>query len=256
LNRSRTYRTEAIVLKAQDYGEADKLLTLLTPQAGKLRAVAKGVRKPNSRMGGHLDLFTRSNLFLARGRNLDIVTQAVALEHFTAMRLDLARSTYAHYVADLLDGFTVEGMAGYPLYDLALKTYARLASVDDPDLALRAFEVRLLTLSGYRPQLRSCLVCDESIVPGPNRFSAYRGGVICPNCALQEPGSVPISTDALKILRNLQSNEAVMLQLPRLDSVLQREVEQRLREYVVHRLESRPRSLNVLERLRVEGAVT
>jgi DNA repair protein RecO (recombination protein O) len=112
LNRSRTYRTEAIVLKAQDYGETDKLLTLLTPQVGKLRAVAKGVRKPNSRMGGHLDLFTRSNLFLARGRNLDIVTQAVALEHFTAMRHDLARSTYAHYVADLLDGFTVEGMAG------------------------------------------------------------------------------------------------------------------------------------------------
>jgi DNA repair protein RecO (recombination protein O) len=86
------YRTEGIVLKGYDFGEADRILTLYTPQLGKLRAVAKGMRRTKSRMGGHLDLFTRSNLLVARGRQLDIVTQAETIESFASMRTDLLRA--------------------------------------------------------------------------------------------------------------------------------------------------------------------
>src|SRR5436305_15097079 len=118
----RVYRSEGIVLKAYNYGEADHILTLFTPNAGKLRAVAKGVRRTKSRMAGHLDLFTRSSLLVARGRQLDIVTQAETLENFRAMREDLVRLSYGHYVSELLDSFSAEGLANEPLYALTVHT--------------------------------------------------------------------------------------------------------------------------------------
>src|SRR5436305_9819437 len=117
----RVYRSEGIVLKAYNYGEADHILTLFTPNAGKLRAVAKGMRRTKSRMSGHLDLFKRSTLLVARGRQLDLVTQAETIESFSAMREDLWRSTYCHYVAELVDAFSVEVMANYPLYALTVQ---------------------------------------------------------------------------------------------------------------------------------------
>src|SRR6266516_3377843 len=104
----RVYRTEAVVLKGYDYGEADRILTLLTPEHGKVRAIAKGVRRTKSRKAGHLDLFTRSNLLLAHGRELDVLTQAEALETFRPVRENLWLSTCAHYVSELVDSLTAE----------------------------------------------------------------------------------------------------------------------------------------------------
>src|SRR5579864_2914277 len=97
MRESRVYRTEAIVLKGYDYGEADRILTLLTPHLGKLSAIAKGVRRTKSRMSGHVDLFTRSSLLIARGRQLDIITQADTLENFRPVRSDLWRSSPRHF---------------------------------------------------------------------------------------------------------------------------------------------------------------
>src|SRR5215472_14024187 len=92
--RERTYRTEAIVLRRKDIGEADRILTLFTPQLGKVRAVAKGIRKPRSRKAGHLELFTCTRLLLAVGRDLDIITQAEGLEPYRPLRDDLLRGAY------------------------------------------------------------------------------------------------------------------------------------------------------------------
>lgn len=89
--RPRVYSTEAIVLRRDDYGEADRLLTLLTPRSGKMRVMAKGARKTSSRKAGHVELFTRVTLMLARGRLFDIVTQAEAIETHRALREDLQR---------------------------------------------------------------------------------------------------------------------------------------------------------------------
>src|SRR5947209_5448766 len=114
----RVYRTEAIVLKGYDYGEADRVLTLYAPEHGKVRAIAKGVRRTKSRKAGHLDLFTRSSLLLATGRQFDIITQAETIETFRAVREDLWLSTCAHYVAELVDGFTAEQLPNYPVYAL------------------------------------------------------------------------------------------------------------------------------------------
>src|ERR687885_415233 len=89
--RSHVYRTEAIILRRSDFGEADRILTLYTPRYGKRRAIAKGVRKTTSRLAGHVELFTRVQLRLAEGRNLDIVTQAQIIAPYRALREDLER---------------------------------------------------------------------------------------------------------------------------------------------------------------------
>lgn len=250
----RVFRTEGIVLKGYDYGEADRILTLYTPQLGKLRAIAKGVRRIKSRKGGHLDLFTRTNLLVARGRQLDIITQAETIESFAAMRTDLVRLSYAHYVAELVDAFTVEQMANYPAYATTVAALRRIAASDDAALSVRSFEMQLLALMGYRPQLFRCLSCDATIEPAANRFSPKMGGVLCPACAGDDQAARPISVQALKLLRNLQTNESAILQLSGLPADVGQEVESRLQEYIAYRLEKDPRSVRFLDQLRTEGA--
>src|SRR3989304_4519194 len=108
----RLYKTEAVVVRAMDLGEADRILTLLTPGLGKLRAVAKGVRRSQSKLGGHLDLLTRSSVMVARGKNLDIITQAQGLDSFLPLRNDLMRLGCGLYAAELAERFTPEHGGG------------------------------------------------------------------------------------------------------------------------------------------------
>ncbi|MBI3972353.1 MAG: DNA repair protein RecO [Chloroflexi bacterium] len=114
----RVYRTEAIVLRRQDFGEADRVLTLYSPRLGKFRAVAKGVRRPRSRLGGHVELFTHVNLLVAQGRNLDIVTQAETVRPYCRIRDDLWKTAYACYAAELVDRFIEERLENAPVFDL------------------------------------------------------------------------------------------------------------------------------------------
>jgi DNA repair protein RecO (recombination protein O) len=253
MTTSRVYRTEAIVLRAYDLGESDRILTLYTPTFGKLRATAKGIRRITSRKAGHLDLFTRSNLLLATGRNLDIVTQAETIEHFRPMRDDLCRSSNGHYAAELIDAFAPERMANSLLYELLLSTLRRLAGADKLEMSVRGFELHLLGLAGYRPQLFNCLHCNDTIKPVGNRFSAHMGGVLCPACAFVDRAAPGVSANALKLMRYLQTNEAVLLNIHEPDAGIIREVARHLQDSIAYRLEKRPQSLRFLERLRAEG---
>lgn len=248
----RVYRAEAVVLKGYDYGEADRILTLYTPHAGKVRAIAKGMRKTKSRLGGHLDLFTRSTLLIARGRQLDIVTQAETIDAFRPLREDLGRLSYAHYVAELVDGFSAEDLGNIELYDLLLLTLQRVATHPRPDIAIRSFEMRLLDVTGFRPQLQRCVHCETPIEPEVNAFSIKLGGVLCPRCRFADNAAPAIGVNALKLLRNLQRDEKAVLGLFDLPMDLTDEVERRLQEYITYRLEARPRSVSFLDRLRSE----
>ncbi|MGI8825541.1 MAG: DNA repair protein RecO [Chloroflexota bacterium] len=248
----RVYRSEAVVLKARDYGEADRILTLYTPHAGKVHAIAKGVRRTKSRMAGHVDLFTRSTLLIAHGRQLDIITQADTVDNFREIRQSLERTSYCAYVAELIDGFSAEQLANYPLYALLVSTFRRLTITNNLDMVVWAFQINLLGVTGYRPQLHRCLSCDTLIEPRNNTFSAKLGGILCPACGTSDAGADIIDASALKVLRNLQTNEAAMLLVPTVPRHVVREIERHLHEYLQYRLESRPKSLNFLNRLRLE----
>jgi DNA repair protein RecO (recombination protein O) len=151
-HRQRSFRVEAVVLRHADWGEADRLLTLFTLEMGKVRAIAKGVRKPRSRKAGHLEPFTRASLLLARGRDILIITQADTLDPYLPLREDLLLSTYACYIVELLDRFTYEEGENRALHRLLVNTLALLSSEPNPELVVRYYEIRLLDLVGFRPR--------------------------------------------------------------------------------------------------------
>ncbi len=230
-----------MVLRHSDYGEADRLLTLFTRETGKVRAIAKGVRKIRSRKAGHLEPFTRVSLQLAAARELPIVTQAETIDAYLPIREDLLRTGYAAYVVEMLDRFTYEEGENYAIFRLLTDTLARLATPRDPYLALRYYEIHLLEHLGFRPELFYCVNCHTEIQPEDQYFSFAQGGVYCPKCGANRPDLVPVSVQALKYLRHLQRStfdEASRAQIP---SAVRTEIESLLQQYLTYLLE---RALN------------
>jgi len=252
MTRPKVYQTEAIVLNRHRFGEADQLLVLFTPHRGKLRAVAKGALRPKSKLGGHLEPLCHSLLMLAEGRNLDIVSQCQTINGFLPLREDLWRTSCALYAAELVDHFSVENLENYPLYKLLLNTLERLCQTGPPQggqIALRYFELRFLTYTGYQPELQVCLNCQQPLEPVPNYFSASGGGVLCPLCRHSEPLVQPLSVNTLKVLRYFQqSNYSKAIRL-RLDPQLQQELERLMRSYITYLLEYKIKSAAWLDRL-------
>jgi DNA repair protein RecO (recombination protein O) len=201
----KSFRVNAVVLRHTDWGEADRLITLLARERGKVRAIAKGARKIKSRKAGHLEPFTRVALQLAAARDLPIITQAETLEAHLSLREDLVRTGYAAYVVELVDRFTYEDETeATGLYDVLAQTLARVAVHSDPWLPVRYYEMRLLDFLGFRPHLFHCANCGRDILPEDQFFSAAVGGVICPTCGKGLPGLWDLSVDALKYLRHFQ----------------------------------------------------
>jgi len=259
--QERLYRTEAIILRHADLGEADRLLTIFTPARGKLRVVAKGARKPASRKGGHVELFTRSTLLVARARNLDIVSQAETVEAYRALREDLLRSTYAHYIVELLDRFTSDEQESAELYDLLADTLSRLCDAEDPALLARFYELRLLTLAGYQPRLFDCARCGQTLreiesESPPYGFDCGRGGVLCDECAPHSREALPLSLAALKVLRHAARVEWPAFAALKLRLLVAREVEQTMQRYITYILERNLKSVEFLRTLRLESAGT
>ena len=249
-SRERSQRVDAIVLRHSDWGEADRLLWLFTRQMGKVRANAKGVRKPRSRKAGHLEPFTRASLLLAWGRDLWIVTQAEAVDVHLNLREDLLRLGYASYVVELLDRFTYEEGENQPLYRLLADTLERLDQEPDPILAVRYYEVRLLDIVGFRPQLFSCVSCEKEIQPEDQYFSASLGGVLCPSCGSSTAGAQPISMAALKYLRHFQRSSYPEAQRAHLGSQVDREIERLMQHYLTYLLERGLNSPSFVRRVR------
>ena len=249
-SRMRSRRVEAIVLRHADWGEADRLLWLFTREMGKLQAVAKGVRKPRSRKAGHLEPFTRVELLLAQGRDLPIVTQAEARDVYQDLREDLVRVGYAAYIIELLDRFTYGEGENIGLYRLLCETLARINREVDVAFAVRYYEVRLLDLVGFRPELIHCLDCGKEIIAEDQFFSFEKGGVLCPNCGPKEAGKRAVSLPALRVLRHFQRSNYKEAQRARLSSEVDRELENLMGSYITYLLERGLNSPDFLRRVR------
>lgn len=243
----RSIKVDAVILRHSDYGEADRLLTLFTREAGKLRAIAKGVRKMQSRKAGHLEPFTQVTLMLAQGHDLWIVTQAEATELFQPLRESLPLIGYAGYVVELLDRFTYEEGQNWQLFQLLIETLKRLASEPDPFVPIHYYEMRLLDLMGFRPLLFECASCGKAIQPEDQYFSAERGGVLCPDCGLMVNLVRPISMDALRYLRHFQRSSYSEAKRANPGQDTRDEVEAILNYYLTYLLE---RNLNSPEFIR------
>ncbi len=250
MSKPRNYQTEAIIILKTKLGEADRILTLYTPHLGKIQGVAKGVRRPRSKLAGHLELLTHSQVSLARGRNLDTITGSQTINSFLPLKSDLWLTSYALYVTELINQFTADHIENPPLFQLLLETMHRLCQAGNNELVLRHFELHILNEVGYRPQLQQCVACHSPLKPVTNAFSSTAGGVLCPNCSHSQPLAYPLSVNALKVLRLLQSSDYNTASKLKMNSVLSRELDGVMRDYLKYLLEREVKSVAWLDTLR------
>lgn len=249
-SRQRVYSTEALVLRRHDFGEADRLVTLFTPRYGKIRAVAKGVRRPTSRKAGHLEPLTRVKLQLAKGRNLDIITQAEASELYSNLRRDLVSIGHANYIVELLDRFTMEREENTAVYRLAIATLDRLCGGDPPGVVIRYYQLRLLDMAGFRPELFQCLNCRAEVMPEDQYFSIEQGGVLCPHCGGGDKKARSITLAGLKVLRHYQRSSYEVAAQASIRPEVGAEVEAHLEAYLTYLLERQLNSPTFLRQIR------
>jgi len=256
---AKLYQIEGIVLGRRDYGEADRVVICLTPQ-GRMDFLAKGIRKTRSRKAGHLELFARAQLLVSRVEgSWDIISQAEALDLRPVLQDDYTRGTYARYVAELVMRF-FEREADPQLYELLDRTLSQLEADEDPELLVRWYEQRLLTIAGFRPEWHTCVgersgdLCELPLHPRPADTRPYgvdpeRGGALCDQCfvALRtEPGVRSLSPSALSWLQALQSRELDELRAFPLPEGTARELAAAMQHYIAHHLEYSPATFRMM----------
>jgi DNA repair protein RecO (recombination protein O) len=247
----RLYLTDAIVLSRFDYGEADRILTLLTPELGKIKAIAKGIRRPTSRIGGSLEPLAELRVQLAKGRTFDVVTQVTMQHAWLGLRDDLEVTATAWYCAELVDRSLEERHAAEPLYLLLRRAYELLDAGMAPARVARWFEMRLCDELGVRPEVDRCVECDRLLDPGDDvRWIPLVGGVLCERHPGPSHGAAGLSTDALKVLKAYQRMDVEALASLRLPPAVETEVERVMGEFVRHVMERDTRSRRFLEEVK------
>ncbi len=239
------YRDQAIVLRTQKLGEADRIITLFTRDHGRLRAVAKGVRRTKSRFGARLEPTSYVDLQLYTGKTFDVVTQAESIENFgDALTADYQQWTVASAILESAERFTQQehepALQQFLLVVGALKALAH--NTYDPSLILDAYLLRSLSVAGYAPSLTTCSRCDK---PGPHKyFSLVGGGSVCLDC---KPSAAATPTiDTLQLMSDLQTGDwesAVTSELRH-----RREASGLIAAYLQWHLERGLRSLPLVER--------
>lgn len=248
------YKTEGIVLRHANMGEADRLITLFTPFRGKVRAVAKGARKPTNSLAGHLEQFTHTSVLIARGRNLDIITQAQTVYPFVEVRESLRLVIYASYAVELVERSTEWESENRALFDVLQRMLRHISTARRLDAALRAFELDALATLGYRPQLNTCVACGRPPAADNNGFSSTAGGLLCPLCRGREGDQHDISPATLASLSHLQAGGLAASDRLDMAPAVRIQSEALLAVYISDRLEYSLNSANVLRALRQQIA--
>ena len=194
------YREQGIVLRTYKLGETDRIVHLLTAGRGKLRAVAKGIRRPGSKFGGRLEPFSHVDLQLYEGRSLDIISSAELITPFHQIRADFALSACGSTMVEGADRIAQEDQRAQGLFLLLLNGLRTLATnPSQPSLVLDAYLLRLASEAGYHPSLAACANCGA---PGAHQvFHIAIGGVLCPDCAPAD--SQPLAPGLVEYLTGL-----------------------------------------------------
>lgn len=232
---------QGIVLRSYPFGEADRVVVLLSPNSGKIRTVAKGVRKTKSRFGGRLEPFTHVDLVLYEGRNLDTITQVAVLEPFPKLRTNLDAVVAAGTMVEAADAVAQEEESSIRLFLLLQRGLKALESGNyAPDL-MTSFLLKLADVVGVAPSLVQCASCGR--LEGLHRFSFAGGGVVCDACYVD--GAVRLRDGITAYLAGLA--EAELTSLPQSDESFSGEAMGIARRFVEYHLDRKLTSLAVME---------
>ena len=251
----RRYVTDAIVLSRFDLGEADRVLTLITPEHGKLKAIAKGIRRPTSRLGGSLEPFAELTVGLARGRTFDVVTEVRVGHAWLGLRDNLESAATAWYLAELADRSLEERHEAQALYALLHRAYELLDAGMAPGRVARWYEMHLADELGQRPEVDRCVECDRMLEASEAfRWVPPLGGVVCSRCPGPPADRARLTLEALKLLKAYQRLDVEAIAGLRLSEATEREVEASMRDFMRVALERDPRSLAFLDDVRSRPA--
>lgn len=259
--QTKYYKTEGIVLKGMPLGDRDRIVSLYTQDYGRLRLVARGVRKVSSKISGHLDTFNRVGITLSSGNTMGVITGGEVIESFNGLKNDLKTTARAFYLAELIDDFVVDESPNKLLYSLGIATLRALDSLSqllskaekidatewDLELIMRCFEIKLLICSGYSPELRICVVCNKPLIEESNGYSVGLGGIVGAACSLKTKSIRPISVPAIKTLRFLSETKIENLNRLRTSPALMDETQGFLQSFVQNIIERKVSASHLID---------
>ena len=224
-----TFPTSAIILNRRDYREADRLVSVYTPDYGRLELLARGARKLGSKLAPHLEPISLSRLLVVKGKGFDYVGAALMTEPFLKIKQDLNKLYFSGQALNLFSRLVKTGEADPELFAWLEKWLRNLEagggvdnhlSKEDGRFRLALFSWRLFILLGYGPQLDNCVACGRKLAAGKNRFDLARGGLLCPDCfdpAGSDGAILPLSDNCIKLLRLIAGNSGQKIKFsPRL----------------------------------------
>jgi len=228
-------KTSAITLKSRKWGEADRIVTLYTKEVGKIRGIARGARRQKSRLGAGLEPLTicELNLFEKSGDSLYRISQVDLIEPFMRFREDLTLMTAAARMANVVAAVTPDGDPDVQLFETLEQGFYSLITSDDPGLTALLFQIRLLGLTGFRPQTDHCAACGRTKIIHDPQFSPTSGGLVCATCAMRQRfRCLPLSRGSVAFLQQaLRFSPAAVTRLKAIGQV-RSEVEEAIEGYV------------------------
>ena len=247
------YTVNAIVLRRMNFSETDRIVTLYTREHGKISAIAKGSRKPISRLSGATETLTYGKVALATGKNLEVITQFEVKESFPRIREDLKRLAYAGYCAELTDVLTEDRQPSGDLFDLLLSTLYLMERPNDPEKIAHMFELKLMKLLGYEPALDECLRCRKPLPVSDLFFSPSLGGMVCRECGPLPDDAIQIPQAAIEAMRGLLEADAPEVERMEIPDTAMDFIARVMRWYIRYRAEREIKSLDFLQALKVSG---
>jgi DNA repair protein RecO (recombination protein O) len=250
------FSTPAILLRRLDYGDFDVIITFFTLKSGKLTLIAKSAKKSTKRFAGILELFSVLDLVAStgRGKGLPVLQEAVLKQPFSGIRSDFRKTAYASYWAELIYNWLEDNYKQDALYSLFEHVLSELDSGQTPEAALNIlFQMRFLNLSGHRPHLTACSLCQkelDNIRQTKIILDLKGGGILCGNCSSRSASRISLSRGTIKQLLWIESGELAKATRMKFSPVALKESTHFLEEFASYHLGKQPRSLKFLRQVR------
>jgi len=258
-----TRKTKGIIIKRMDFHEADRILTILTQDHGKIKAIAKGSRKILSKLGGSLEPFCLVDFIFYEGKSFYIVTSAVVQNHFKNIHTDIEKTAKAFYIGELLDKFLEEKQNHPEVFELFAKYLTELechlrpdrgstlvdARLRGKDFLIPVFSAKILENLGFKPEVSECLHCRQKLQPAQNYWDDVEGGVICQSCHDKFGHGGKISNDIVKILRLIFAHDFNVGTKLKIDDEYKKDVGRVLESYIEGVIEKELKSKKFLKEM-------
>lgn len=244
-------KTDAIIIRSYPFGEHHKIIIFYTSDFGKVRTAAYGVRGPKSRFGGSLELLNHGTLVFSERPNKDLrtVQEFDLIDAFDGVKEDFERTTYGCYLAELVNAIESDQAANRGVFRLLQHGFDGLSRVDDIALLARGFELKLLDIAGFAPQLSQCVACSSQSSGTTLRFSTRLGGLLCENCEHHDSSASQLARGSCELMKYLRTCDLARLDRVQASKLNHRQLRLALSRFISYHTELTLKSLELIEDL-------